>query len=131
VADQELLATVAVALATKTAEGVVAGGRAAFEALARLVRRRFEGRKAAEMALAEGGSSAGKEARIEILRQALIRAVAEDPAFEAELQSHWRELTAHLNLVGGGGVVNSVPGTVEGDVVQARDVHGGISFGKG
>jgi hypothetical protein len=35
VVDQELLTTIAVTLATKTAEGLAAGGRAAFEALAR------------------------------------------------------------------------------------------------
>jgi len=130
VADQELLTTIAVTLATKTAEGLAAGGRAAFEALTRLVRRRFADRASTQAALAEteGAADAAKAARIEILRQALAQAVADDPAFEAELRDRWRALSPHLST-GDGGVINSVAGTVEGNVVQARDVHGGISFG--
>ena len=127
-ADQELLTTIAVTLATKTAEGLAAGGRAAFEALARLVRRRFEDRTAAQAALDEAETCSAKDVRIEILRQALAQAVADDPAFEAELRDRWRALSPHLNA-SEGGVINSVSGTVEGNVVQARDVHGGISFG--
>jgi hypothetical protein len=128
VADQELLTTIAVTLATKTAEGLAAGGRAAFEALVRLVRRRFEDRTSAQAALAEAGTDSAKDVRIEILRQALAQAVADDPAFEVELLDRWRVLSPHLNA-SEGGVINSVSGSVEGNVVQARDVHGGISFG--
>ena len=129
-ADQELLTTIAVTLATKTAEGLAAGGRAAFEALAGLVRRRFAGRASAQAALAERESEIdlAADARIEILRQALAQVVAENPGFEAELRERWLALSPHLS-VGDGGVINSVSGTVEGNVVQARDVHGGISFG--
>ena len=131
-ADQELLTTIAVTLATKTAEGVAAGGRAAFEALARLVRRRFAGRPSARVALADSealtGADSLREIRIEILREALAQAVADDPAFEAELREPWQALSTHLNA-SEGGVINSVSGTVEGNVVQARDIHGGISFG--
>lgn len=129
-ADQELLTTIAVTLATKTAEGLAAGGRAAFEALAGLVRRRFAGRAAAQAALAEreGEIDLAADARIEILRRALAQVVAENPGFEAELREGWLALSPHLS-VGDGGVINSVSGTVEGSVVQARDVHGGISFG--
>jgi len=130
VADQELLTTIAVTLATKTAEGLAAGGRAAFEALARLVRRRFAGRASTQAALAEteAGTDVAKDVRIEILREALAQAAADDPTFEVELRDRWRALSPHLNA-SEGGVINSVAGTVEGNVVQARDVHGGISFG--
>jgi hypothetical protein len=58
----------------------------------------------------------------------LAQAVAEDPEFDAELRDLWRALSPHLDA-SHGGVVNSVSGTVEGNLVQARDVHGGISFG--
>ncbi|MER7279633.1 hypothetical protein ABT369_34840 [Dactylosporangium sp. NPDC000244] len=44
------------------------------------------------------------------------------------LRNLWRELSPHL-IAGHGGVTNSVYGIVEGNVVQARDVHGGITFG--
>ena len=127
-ADQELLTTIAVTLATKSAEGLAAGGRAAFEALAGLVRRRFAGRASAQAALAERESDSAADARIEILRQALAQVVAESPGFESELRERWLALSPHLSA-GDGGVVNSVSGTVEGNVVQARDVQGGISFG--
>jgi hypothetical protein len=130
VADQELLTTIAVTLATKTAEGLAGAGRAAFEALARLVRRRFADRASTQAALTEteAGTDLAKDVRIEILREALAQAVADDPALEAELRDQWRALSPHLST-GEGGVINSVAGTVEGNVVQARDVHGGISFG--
>ncbi|BCJ54238.1 hypothetical protein Asp14428_57130 [Actinoplanes sp. NBRC 14428] len=126
--DQELVTTVAITLATKTAEGLAAGGRAAFEALARLVRHRFKGRASVEAALDENGSEPADTRRAETLREALAQAVADDPAFETELRNGWRALSPHL-IAGGDGVVNSVSGTVQGHVVQARDVHGGISFG--
>jgi hypothetical protein len=58
----------------------------------------------------------------------LAQAAAEDPAFEAELRGLWREIMPYLNA-SDGGVVNTVSGTVEGNLVQARDVHGGIAFG--
>jgi hypothetical protein len=130
VADQELLTTIAVTLATKTAEGLAVAGRAAFEALARLVGRRFADRASTQAALAEteAGTDLAKDVRIEILREALAQAVADDPAFEAELRDRWLALSPHLST-GQGSVINSVAGTVEGNVVQARDVHGGISFG--
>jgi hypothetical protein len=103
-----------------------------FEALARLVRRKFKGRAAAEAALAE--TEADPEAdtarglRVEVLGEALAQAVADDPAFETELRDRWLALSPHLTA-GDGGVINSVSGIVEGNVVQARDVHGGVSFG--
>ncbi|MEV6632217.1 hypothetical protein AB0M54_15840 [Actinoplanes sp. NPDC051470] len=130
--DQELMTTIAVTLATKTAEGLAAGGRAAFEALARLVRLRFEDRTSTQAALDEAEEDAGTDSanddRIETLRQELAQAVADDPAFEVELRDRWRALSPHLNA-SEGGVINTATGTVEGNVVQARDVHGGISFG--
>ncbi|MFC7276041.1 hypothetical protein ACFQS1_18770 [Paractinoplanes rhizophilus] len=130
-ADPELLTTIAVTLATKTAEGIAETGRAAFEALAGLVRRRFANRASAQAALtdADAGVESTKDTRIEILREALAQAVAEDPSLEAELRDRWRELSPHLMTTGEAGTINSVAGTVSGNMVQARDVHGGISFG--
>ncbi|MGI5180590.1 hypothetical protein ACQEVZ_30180 [Dactylosporangium sp. CA-152071] len=126
--DQEILTAIAVALATGAAEGLAGGGRAAFEALAQLVRRAFQGRASAHAALADAEANPADETRIGTLQQALTEAVAEDPAFETDLQAVWRDLSPHLTA-GYGGVANNVSGTIEGNVVQARDVHGGISFG--
>jgi hypothetical protein len=64
---------------------------------------------------------------IEILREGLAQAVADDSAFEAEPRNRCRALSPHLST-GEGSVVNSVARTVEGNVVQAREVHGDISF---
>ncbi|MET7425380.1 hypothetical protein [Dactylosporangium sp. NPDC005555] len=126
--DHEILTAIAVALATRAAEGLAGGGGAAFEALAQLVRRAFRGRASAQAALTQAEADPADEARIGTLQQALAEAVAEDPAFETDLQAVWRDLSPHLTA-DYGGVANNVSGTVEGNVVQARDVHGGISFG--
>jgi hypothetical protein len=125
--DQEMVTAIAVALATKAAEGLTEGGRAAFEALARLVQRAFQGRASAQAALTGAEADPADETRIEELQQELAQTAAEDPAFETDLRGAWRELAPHLTA-SDSAVANNVSGTVEGNVVQARDVHGGISF---
>jgi hypothetical protein len=127
VTDQELLTSIAVTLATKTAEGLAAGGRAAFDALVRLVRRRLE-RPGSVLELPEAGADASNATPIEVVRQRLANTAADDPEFEAHLSELWRNLLPHLEARDGG-VINTVVGNVEGNAVQARDVHGGISFG--
>lgn len=127
-AGEDILATVALTLATKASEVLTEGGKAAFAALARLIKRRFQGREAAQTALAEAEADPADDARVQSLRAELARAAAEDPAFEHELRRLWRDLVPHLTA-GTGGVVNNVSGSVGGNVVQARDVQGGISFG--
>jgi hypothetical protein len=126
--DQEILTAIATALATRAAEGLAGGGGAAFEALTRLVRRAFHGRASAQAALADAEADPADETRIGSLQQELANAAAEDAVFETDLQAVWRDLSPHLTA-GYGGVANNVSGTIEGNVVQARDVHGGISFG--
>jgi hypothetical protein len=126
--DQQMATAIAVTLATKAAEGLTEGGRAAFEALARVVRRAFQGRPSARVALVDAEADPTDEARIGALRRALAHVAAEDPAFEADLRELWRELSPQLTATGGG-IVNNVSGTADGNLVQARDVHGGISFG--
>lgn len=126
--DQEMVTAIAVALAAKAAEGLTEGGRAAFEALARLVQRAFQGRASAQAALTDAETDPADETRIEELQRALAQTAAEDPAFETDLRGAWRELAPHLTA-SDSAVANNVSGTVEGNVVQARDVHGGISFG--
>ncbi|WP_432825702.1 hypothetical protein [Dactylosporangium sp. CA-092794] len=126
--DQQVLTAIAVTLATKAAEGLAAGGRAAFQALARLVRSRFEGLASAQAALGDAEADPAGASRIEALREALAQAIADDPTFEAELRNLWQDLSPHINA-SDGAVINSISGTVDGNVVQARDVQGGISFG--
>jgi hypothetical protein len=128
VTDEQILAAVALTLATKAAEGLAEGGKAAFAALATLVRRRFEGRPTGMVALVEAEADPSDRERVRSLQGELEVAVLEDPEFGVRLQALWRDFQPHL-IANADGVVNNVTGTVGGSVVQARDVHGGISFG--
>jgi hypothetical protein len=127
-AGEEILAAVALTLATKSSEALAEGGRAVFAALARLVKRRFQGDDAAQTALVEAEADPADDARLQSLRGELEQAAAEDPAFDRELRRLWQDLTPYLQA-GSDGVVNNLSGSVSGNVVQARDVQGGISFG--
>jgi hypothetical protein len=127
VAEEDIVGAVALTLATGAAAGLTEGGKTAFAALVGLVRRRFQGRESAQAALV-GTESATEDTHLKSLRDELAQATAEDPIFDKELRRHWGELRSHLTA-DAGGVVNNLSGSVEGNAVQARDVHGGISFG--
>jgi hypothetical protein len=130
VADEtDILTAVALAMATKAVEGLTEGGKAAFAALAKLVRERFKRRASAQTALTEAEADPSDESRIQYLRDELAQTAADDPEFDRELRRLWRDVSSH-STANTGGVVNTVSGSVAGNVVQARDVHGGISFGE-
>jgi hypothetical protein len=129
VEDDQILTAVALTLATKAAEGLAEGGRAAFAALARLVRRQLDGRPSGTVALVEAQAHPTDPDRIRTLRDELALAGAEDPTFREEMQALWRDLSPHL-IANADSVINTVSGEVAGHVVQARDIHGGISFGQ-
>jgi hypothetical protein len=128
VTDEDILTAVALALATKAVEGLTEAGKLAFAALARLVRERFQRRASAQAAIAEAEAGPTDEAHIQSMRDELAQAAADDPEFDRELRRLWRDVSAH-RATNAGGVINSLSGSVGGNVVQARDVHGGISFG--
>ena len=128
-ADEDILTAVALTLATRAVEGLAEGGKAAFAALARLVRRRFQGHASAQAILTEAEADPADEARIQALQEELAQTTADDPAFDHELRRLWHDLGPYL-ATNADGVVNSLSGSVGGNVVQARDVHGGISFGE-
>lgn len=128
--EAEFTAELAVALAGKVADRLAEAGRAAFQGLVGLVRRRFQSDPAAQEALEAAEADPSDAERLDQLRAALDRLAAEDPAFGAELRSLWRDLQPHLTA-SSGGTINTVSGNVSGNVVQARDVQGGISFGSG
>jgi hypothetical protein len=128
VTDADILGAVALTLATGAATGLTEGGRAAFAELIGLVRRRFQGRESAQAVLTEAETESVDDTRVQALRDELARATADDPVFDEELRRHWMDLEPHLTA-DAGGVVNNLSGSVGGNVVQARDVQGGISFG--
>jgi hypothetical protein len=127
-ADEQLLTAVAVALTTDAAKALTQASRDAFAGLISLLRRRFAGHPSSEQALELAQQDPTSAVRVEALVNALMQAQATNPDFEAELRHAWLELRAHLNA-DQDAVVNSVSGTIGGNVVQARDVTGGISFG--
>ena len=67
-----------------------------------------------------------KPEQIPGLARALAAAAAADPVLAGEL-ADWHRGTV-VTVTGAGDVSASVSGTVDGNVVQARDVTGGITF---
>jgi hypothetical protein len=109
-------------------------GKQVWDALVRLVGRawRPEAQAAVEpgAALAELQGHPGEPARAEAAGRALQQLAADDPEFAAALRE-WRTGTDRLIREADAGNVNVIRGDVHGGVVQARDVHGPISFGSG
>jgi hypothetical protein len=128
VTEQQMISAIAVALVARVADGVAEGGKAAIEALTGSVRRKFENHDAARSALADAAADPANDIKMGVLRQELAAAANEDRAFDANLRDIWRDVLSHLDA-SDGGMVNIISGTVHGNVVQARDVHGGITFG--
>ena len=123
-----LLAAVAAAVGTKTVEGLTEGGKAAFTALVRLVRRKSEEAPVTADALDHAQAEPGDEDRVRRLAEALEQIGKKDPAFLGELRRLWSEVEAG-SRGGTGGAVDTVSGSVGGHVVQAQEIHGGIIFG--
>lgn len=116
-----LTASALAAVLTQVADTVGGeAGQAAWASLRSLVRRAF-GREPER--LPADGEAAGA------LASELVERARRDPEFAAELRAWF----ADAERVGGGNVENVIQGDahVQGPVVQARDVHGGISFGTG
>lgn len=107
-----ILVSIAAALAAKSAT-----------ALYDLVKRKFTGRKDAEAALEAADGAAPDSPEVTAVATHLAAAETDDPAFGVELRHTWQQVSATR-----GGVVNQITGNVSGNVVQARDIEGGISF---
>lgn len=123
-----VLEAVATALATRTAHAVVAGGKGAWEALVRLVRHRFAEDSAAERAWQAAVADPADAEGVASLTRALADAERANPEFGVELRQLWHRISANPG-VGTHAVVNQIDGDVE-SAVQARDIHGGIAFGR-
>lgn len=108
---EPILISIATALATKAATG-----------LYDLVKNRFSKDPEATKALEAAEAAPGEAEPIKALAERLAVAEGADPAFAEALRTGWAQ---HAES---GGVINQVTGTVHGNVVQARDIHGNISF---
>jgi hypothetical protein len=109
---EPILVTIAAALAGKSVGN-----------LYDLVRKKFADRKQATAALEAARGTAPDSPEVHTLSEHLAEAATTDPAFAATLQATWAQLSAST-----GGVVNQVSGTVHGNLVQARDIQGNITF---
>jgi hypothetical protein len=117
VEEQALLSAVASAVVTRSVEGSPAGGDT-FVELVELVRRRV-GRTL---------DTGPEEDRLAALRNSLQTEALRDGGFVPQLASLWAAM-ARGPADREGGVRNVVTGKVTGPVVQARDIHGGMTFG--
>jgi len=108
---------IAAALAAKTAESVY-----------EFVRERFKNHRRALEKLKSVDGTAKDSPEVITLAQELEATAALDKAFGTELQARWAALQS--GTASDGGVVNLNTGTVSGNLIQARDIHGGITFGK-
>jgi hypothetical protein len=89
----------------------------ASDSLYDLVRNAFKGRKKAVQALDAADGAAPDSPLLVALARELELAETSDQRFAEQLRAEWS------------GVVNRITGTVTGNVVQARDIHGDITFG--
>lgn len=64
---------------------------------------------------------------VHVLSEELARAESSDPQFAADLRAVWGYVSTRQRA-DNGGVVNGITGTVGGNVLQARDIGGGVSF---
>lgn len=111
-----ILIEIAAALAAKTAES-----------LYDLVKNKFKNRKQALDVLNAADGMPKDSPQVIALAEEIATVEAYDPQFSEQLRSGWAEIQTH-NLASADGIVNSV-GNIQGNLVQARDIHGNISFG--
>ena len=116
--SEPVLLSIAVAVATKAVKG-----------LYDLVKEKFaddpvasEVLDAAESAAAEEGAESPEVVE---LSEALEQAELQDPEFGKQLRGQWEQ---SVTVTQKGRVTNQLTGTVNGRVVQAGDIQGGVHF---
>lgn len=121
----DLAVEVVKAIASGAGDSLAAKGMEGVGRLIGALRARLRGdaraRGALEIAI-EGPADAAAQADLEVLlRERILR----DAEFSAWLQGLWSEVGPDIKADASTSA-NIVRGTVHGDVIQARDVHGGI-----
>jgi hypothetical protein len=112
-----VLVEIAAALAAKAAES-----------LYDFVKDRFKGRQKALAVLEAADGTAPESSQVLALADELQTAGDYDPAFAEQLRAQWATLQSGATAAGAGSVANNISCTVHGSVVQARDIHGNITF---
>ncbi|WP_328617884.1 hypothetical protein OHS18_18515 [Amycolatopsis sp. NBC_00355] len=95
--------------------------------LYKLVKRKFSDDPEATAVLEAAEGVAEDTPAMKKLQEKLAEAQTKDPTFARKLQDEWDRAQV-ANQAETGGVVNSVTGSVSGNVVQAGEIQGGISF---
>ena len=127
-----IISSVAAAVAAAATTAIADGGRALITKLAALLRERSQREVAGQSALAavEQTTLAAVEQNpqdavaTQRLAELLDQRMRDDPVFAHRLRELWEDTTSTAS----GQVANTVSGEVRGSVIQARDVHGGITF---
>lgn len=124
---EPLTTSIATAIVAGAASAVSDGVRALITKLASLVRERFR-RTPSDQEILESAVGAPRDHTTVLqLAEALERHMRNDPTFARNVRALWMEIQTEAGVRDQ--VTNVVSGQVHGNVVQARDVQGGISFG--
>ncbi|MET9224643.1 hypothetical protein [Lentzea sp. NPDC003310] len=115
---EEVLISIAAALAGK-----------GMTSLHELVQRKFGERRSAVAALEAVEGQPADSPEVGSLAAYLTSAAKEDPRFREELIAAFTATRAGQTATSRG-VTNQVTGNVTGPVVQARNIHGNVSFGR-
>ena len=112
---EPILISIAAAVAAKGAAGIYD-----------LVKRKFAKDATSTKALKSAIAAPDDPQSVTALAERLQHAEANDQEFAEALLSEWHKLPAPSTA--GANIYNKIVGDVTGKVVQARDVHGNISF---
>ena len=96
------------------------------DSLGSVVRRLFGRQSTSVEAVKRLGERPGDADSIRALAQALVDDSRRDPQAAAQLR-HWL-VAAEQKLSQDNRVINTVSGEIRGNVLQARDIHGDITF---
>jgi hypothetical protein len=115
---EPVLISIASSLAAKAAGG-----------LYDLVRKKFAKNTEEVATLDDAVGPEPDSPKVRILAEVLERAERSDVGFKEKLRAEWARVTLD-GRAGDGSVTNDLSGTVLGNVVQARDIHGDVTFGQ-
>jgi hypothetical protein len=111
-----ILVSIAAALASKGAATIYD-----------VVKAKFAGNRAAIEALESADGATPESPLVHTLSEHLEQAEQDDKAFSEQLRNRWHEVSIAQDA-NDGGINNLISGSVSGNVIQARDINGGITF---
>jgi hypothetical protein len=118
--------SIATALATATTTALTDGSRALTTKLAAFLRERFRRDPAGQDALEAATHGPRDHAAVQRLAELLDQRMRDDPVFAQRLRALWADAptadSQHPDEI-----TNTFSGPVQGSVIQARDVSGGIN----